>query len=167
MKRVDKRGQMKLSFGMIFSIILIIIFLVFTFYAIKTLLGMNENVTIGKFYDSLQDDVSKVWQASQGSQVEIYSLPGKIKKVCFVDYGNPGIGADSNEYDELSLEASSSKNIVFLPLGSGNSMSSGKINHIDLEQMTMQNNPLCFENKDGKVTINLEKTYGEQLVRLN
>ena len=167
MKGCDKHGQMKLSFGMIFSIILIIIFLIFTFYAIRTLLRMNDSVTIGKFYDSIQGDVDNIWQASQGSQEEIYPLPGKIKKVCFIDYESPETGIDSDKYEELSLEYSSNQNIVFFPLGSGNSMNSGRINHIDLDKITENNNPLCFENIDGKVSMNIEKEYGEQLATIN
>ena len=74
MKRVcildsNKRGQMKLSFCMIFSIILILAFLAFTVYAIRKFLGIQTSVQIGKFGDDLQTDVDKMWRGSQGSEV--------------------------------------------------------------------------------------------------
>lgn len=169
MKRCDKRAQMKLSFGMMFSIILIIIFLAFTFFAIKTLLGMNDAVTIGKFYDSIQDDVDKIWKASLGSQEEMYSLPKKIEKVCFVDYinSNSGTGADSSLYVELDKAFWEYENMIFYPVGSGEGMDSIEIKHIDLAKMTLSDNPLCFKNVGGKVTMNIKKVHGEQLVTIN
>lgn len=169
MKRCDKRAQMKLSFGMMFSVILIIIFLAFTFYAIKTLLGMNDAVTVGKFYDSLQDDVDRMWGASQGSQEETYRLPRKVEMICFASFGPGEIGTGINAgiYDELIYGYHRDENLIFFPLDSGGGLSSGTIKHIDIDRMTSENNPLCFENVKGKITINIEKIYGEQLSTIN
>jgi len=169
MERRDKLGQMKLSFGMIFSIILIIIFLGFTFFAIKTLLGMNDAVAVGKFYDSLQTDTDRAWQASQGSQEETYKLPSKIKKVCFADYINSDVGSGENIdlYKELRLAHHINENVIFFPLGSGGGMNSMYIEHIDIIKMTQDNNPICFDNLKGKVTLNIEKEYGSELAIIN
>jgi len=169
MKRIDKLGQMKLSFGMIFSIILIIVFLGFTFFAIRTLMNINNAVTIGKFYDSLQEDIDKAWKASQGSQEEVYSLPQKVKKVCFIDYinSNSGGGGDSELYEKLRLGYHLDENVIFFPLGSGGELSSMNIKHIDIIKMTQEDNPLCFDNIKGKITLNIEKEYGAQLAIIN
>ena len=61
MNRGDKSGQMKISFGMIFSIILIIAFLGFAIYAIMTLLEIIDNAKIAKFVEDLQGDVDKMY----------------------------------------------------------------------------------------------------------
>jgi hypothetical protein len=170
MKRCDRRAQMKLSFGMMFSIILIVIFLIFTFFAIKTLLGMNDTVKIGQFYDSLQDDVDKVWKASQGSQEKTYNLPQKIKKVCFVDYGESrerGLSTNTDMYEELRPGYHTNENVIFFPLESGGDLSSFYIQHIDIVKITENDDPLCFENRKGKITLNIEKEYGTQLVTIN
>ena len=63
-----KRGQMKLSFGMIFSIILIIIFISFAFYAIQKFLSIQNSVQVGKFVNEFQQNVDKIWKGSQGSE---------------------------------------------------------------------------------------------------
>ena len=78
---INKNAQMKLSFGMIFSIILIITFLGFGFYAIKSFVGISEDVKIGQFENNLQEDVTELWKSQIGTmsanRLE-YSLPGKI-----------------------------------------------------------------------------------------
>ena len=82
---MKKRGQMKISFGMIFSIILIIIFISFAFFAIKKFIGIQDAMKIGQFGDQLQSDIDKLWRGSQGSQEVEYFIPSKIESVCFVD----------------------------------------------------------------------------------
>ena len=167
MKRIDKFGQMKLSFGMIFSIILIMVFLAFTFFAIKTLLGMNCAVTVARFQSSIQEDVDRAWKASIGSQEEIYNLPKKIEKVCFVDYSSDALGEYSSLYSELNTAFWETENIIFYPVGSACGIDSFHIKHIDLLKMTQNDNPLCFDNVNGKITLNIEKEYGAQLAIIN
>ena len=62
MVRGDKSGQMKLSFGMIFSIILIVAFVTFAVYAIITFLGVQEIAKVAIFRDNLQEDINKIWR---------------------------------------------------------------------------------------------------------
>ena len=76
---------MKLSFGMIFSIILIVIFIAFAIYGVKRFLGMQDTVQVEKFKADLQNDIDKIWKANQGSQEREYFVPKKIYEVCFVD----------------------------------------------------------------------------------
>ena len=142
----EKRGQMKLSFGMIFSIILIIIFLAFSFYAISKFLGLQRIAQVGQFVEGLQTDVDKMWKGSQGSQEVEYILPKKIKEICFTD----------DEYE----------NLFFSPRGSSEGMDSIEIKHIDIEKITENENPFCIKNTDGKVKIIIKKSFGEELVMI-
>jgi uncharacterized protein (UPF0333 family) len=50
----NKKAQLKISFGMIFSIILVISFLAFGFFAIQKFLGIQENIIMKKFVDDFQ-----------------------------------------------------------------------------------------------------------------
>lgn len=127
---------MKLSFGMIFSIILIIIFLIFSFYVITKILDFQKSGQIGLFVNDFQEDVNKVWQSSKASQVSEYSLPKEIEQVCI---------------DEVSR-------IVFRPLGTG-----GNLDYTEIEHITPKE--ICFNN-NGKVKIIIKKDYGETLVSL-
>jgi hypothetical protein len=103
-----KKGQMKLSFGMIVSIILIIIFISFAFYAIKIFLGIKDAAQIGAFGTDLQNDVDKIWKGSQGSQDVKYNLPNKVKNICFDDK-NPNliinfkVGFEEKQIEHLNI----------------------------------------------------------------
>ncbi len=165
MRRISDRGQMELSFGMIFSIILIIVFLAFAFYAIKKFLGIQDSVLIGNFLDDLSTGVNKMWGGSQGSQPVEYSLPKRIEYVCFVDFSaRKGLGAKKDIYDELEKYFKEGDNLVFYPLGSSKTLRSKEIEHIDIAKMTEDDNPLCIENKDGKVKMTIKKNFEEDLV---
>ena len=135
------RGQMKLSFGMIFSVILIIIFLAFAFYAIYKFLEVKDNMLIGKFGNELQQDVDRIWKGEQGSEDFEYILPKKIDAVCFVD-------------DEFH-------NLIFK---SEDYIEGKKIEHIDIEKILNNKEKFCADNIDGKVLIIIEMDFGEKLV---
>jgi len=156
-----KRGQVKLSFGMIFSIILIIVFIAFAFYAIQKFLGLSDDIGVGKFSEEVQSDVDKLWKSSQGSQELVYSLPKKIEWACFVDFSDGKSGSHRDFYEEFE-KYSSDNNLFFYPVGSVE-LNGFEIEHIEFEGA----NPLCFENVKGKVSITLKKDFGEELVSVN
>ena len=140
---VNRRGQMQLSFGMIFSIILIIVFVGFAVYVIFNFIDVGDEAQIAKFSNSLQEDIDKVWKAEQSSQKEEYFLPDKIKAVCFVD----------NEFENLILES--------------DEITKGKkINHIDIEKTLNGQNKLCVNVINGKISMILKKDFGENLVTI-
>lgn len=131
---------MKLSFGMIFSIILIVFFIAFAFYGIAKFLEIQDAVQIGKFADGLQADVDKMWRGSQGSQEVEYSLPGKVDAVCFED----------EEYN--------------LVLESDEFIEGYEIEHLDMAETLGGDERICFDNEDGKVSFTIKKEYGDNLV---
>ncbi|VVB82073.1 Uncharacterised protein [uncultured archaeon] len=142
--KTKKRGQIELSFGMIFSIILIIIFLGFGIYAIIKFLQFQESIQISTFSSDFQSDVNKMWKSSQGSQVVTYTLPSKIISVCFV------------KGDKFQNMRFTSSNII-----------PGKmIENIDINKTTQTQSPLCILNTKGKVNFTIAKDYGENLVTI-
>jgi len=135
-----KRGQMKISFGMIVSVILIIVFISFAFFAIGKFLDLQRSVEVGQFTNNLQFDIDKIWK-SQGAQEVEYRLPSKIEKVCFVDYSSLERGEDISIYDDLKKAFYGSENLIFYPVGSGEGLDSTIIQNIDLEIITKNQNP--------------------------
>ena len=142
MKR-GRKGQIKLSFGMIFSIILIIVFLVFAFYAIKVFLGIQNTAQTGKFISDLKSDVDRVWKSTESSEEKEYNLPSKIDYVCFID----------DEYENLFFQADKF-------------FEGGQIEHIDISKMTSVEDPYCIENIGGKIKLTLIKEIDEALVTI-
>ena len=140
MKRGFNKGQMKLSFGMIFSIILIIFFITFAFYGISKFLEIQDAAQIGQFTDNLQSDVDRMWRDNQGSKEVEYFLPSKIKAICF-------------ENEEYNLNFVSDEFIDDV-----------KINHLDLAESIGTKENICFDNLDGKIKFTIKKNFGENLV---
>ncbi|MEN7981903.1 MAG: hypothetical protein ABFQ65_00465 [Nanoarchaeota archaeon] len=168
-KRCDKQGQMKLSFGMIFSIILIIIFISFSFFAIKKFLNLGDTAQIAKFANNLQTDIDKAWKGTQSSQEKEYFLPSKISHVCFADYSLYPAG-DRGKYriyfSELKQLHQEHENLFFYPGGSSEGLNSKEIKHLDLAKTILRDNPFCVENIKGKIKLVIEKQYGEALVTI-
>lgn len=158
-----------MSFGMIFSIILIIIFISFAFYAIMKFLDIQKQVQVGKFQGDLQADVDKIWKGSQGSQEQEYFLPPGIDLVCFMNYltdGSNKRGPNDGIYDELGIVHFGDENLFFFPVGAGKGQDSVEIKHLDLNAITQNENPYCIRNVKGKTRLTISKDFGENLVKI-
>ena len=163
---MKKRGQLKLSFGMIFSIILIIIFISFAFFAINKFLDVQNTIQVVRFADEFQSDIDKIWKGSQGSEEKKYFLPKKVVYVCFIDYSLDKKGENKNFYEELKQIYYENENMFFYPIGSAQGLNAKEIKHIDLEKITENENPFCVEKVDGKVRFIIKKDFGEALVTI-
>jgi hypothetical protein len=137
---MKKRGQMQISFGMIFSIILIIAFIAFAFYGIKFFLRMQDTAKVGKFMDEFQNDVDAMWKGAQGQQEVKYSLPNKIEKVCLKNW----------EFE----------NLIFVPADAV------KIDPVNISHLNIPRD-FCMNNIDGKISMILKKEYGENSVTVS
>lgn len=146
-----KGGQMQLSFGMIFSIILIIAFIAFSIYAIKKFLDFQNFIKIEQFADDLQKDIDDMWKSSQGSYEAEYSLPTKVNAVCFK------IPIPEDDYENLYFD---SERII----------PGKKIEHVNINKTldaAGEEEFVCFENIKGKVKMILQKDYDEVLVTIS
>ena len=139
----NKRGQMKLSFGMIFSIILIVVFIIFAFYAIRKIVGVQQVVQIETFVKDLQEDVDRAYYGARTAQNETYTLPNKIEAVCFADRTN---------------------NLLFRPLSE--KISAKNIDNINILEITLEKDPYCVSNTGGEVKLIISKGSNEDLVTI-
>lgn len=143
----NKMAAMELSFGMIFSIILIIVFIAFAIYGIGKFLNLQKNIQTKTFAENLNFDIDKLWK-SQGSQPVEYSLPANVEKICFSE--------DEFEKD-INLEIRGEKLI-----GDYN------IKHAKLsEDFSKGSGGNCVSVENRKIKLQLEKDYGEVLVTIN
>lgn len=135
---------MQISFGMIFSIILIIVFLAFAFFGIMKFGEIQNNVLINKFVDNLNNDIDKMWKSSRGAQEVTYDLPKKIKEVCFKDYEK--------------------ENVYFV---SDKNFEGGILKHVNFDETLGNKDELCFETQNKKITFVIDKFYEESLVTIS
>ena len=145
---MKKRGQMRISFGLIFSIILIIVFLAFAIFGIGKFLGIQGDMKAGKLINDLQVDIDDMWKSSKGSQKVSYPVPKETEAFCF----------------EKQEEISEDYNAYFIPLELGG----GALNHVNWGATTrvVSSRILCVEPKNSKITLILEKDYGEEEVTI-
>jgi hypothetical protein len=163
---MKKRAQIELSFGMIFSIILIIVFLGFAFYAIKTFLNFQDQAKAGRFYDSLQSDIDRIFYNSEfSSENQSYVVPSYARFVCFIDFPSGAKGPNSGFYSELKIADHGDQNIAFYPVKINN-FESKEILHLDTSKITNAENPFCLKVSNGKVSLTLKKDFGEALITI-
>jgi hypothetical protein len=144
---IKNKGQMQLSFGTIFSIILIIIFIAFAIYGISKFLGVSKAAQVGKFESDFQSDINTMWKSTQGSQVVKYALPNKIEQVCFAD----------GEFE----------NMYFLPSGNYDGYTFKNIDITEtIKSSTSKPKKLCIETSDGEISLTIKKDYNENLVTI-
>jgi hypothetical protein len=138
----------------------------FAFFAIKKFLSLQDGIKLGQFKDDLQGDADKLWKGSQGSQQVEYFLPSKIKFVCFANYSSSKRGTEVNKdrFDEMEVLFFETENLFFYPVGSAEGLDATTIKHLNLGEITSEENPLCIPNTDGKVKMEISKKYGENLV---
>ena len=155
---MKKRGQtiFGMSFGVIFSIILIIIFISVAFYAIRNFLGWNQCAQIGLFYTDLEKEVNKAWNDEIYIDTIQFTLPsGKkgIKQVCFGNLTQSAVAKYISTQTSLKTAYyfPESNNVFLLPVENACDidMASFKLNHVSIEEF------FCGDITDGKISITL------------
>jgi hypothetical protein len=142
-----KKAQNKMSFGMIFTVFLIAVFLGFAFFGIRSFLGSVDESKILKFKKDLQGDIDDVWNdLGRSSQPGKYLVPDKIIKICVNQ-------TDTNNnfliyYEDRSFPEEK------------------KLEHLNMEKTLDGKKGVCFENKNGKIEMMIKKGSGEQTVTL-
>lgn len=145
LKKSDKKAQMQISFGMIFSIILIIIFIAFAVFAIQKFLAFNKDIQEKQLVANIQEDVREAWKSTKSESVKNYSVPSNIVEICFVD----------DEFGNMILQTKTIRDRKDIP-------------YLDIPKMVQQttNGKLCFETVKGKVSMKIKKEFGEDLVSI-
>ncbi|MCX8159014.1 MAG: hypothetical protein N3D20_01845 [Candidatus Pacearchaeota archaeon] len=159
-----KRGQVQLSFGMIFSIIVIIATVAVAFYAISYFLNLSRCTQTGNFYSLLQNEIDKAWAGEITQKIFSGKLPSGIKMVCL---GNMSQSYDARLYgkihQELKMISIAKNNIYLYPIWNAceGEFASKRLEHAKIEEF------FCINVKNNEVKIKLTKGSGEALVTLS
>lgn len=144
--RKDRKAQtMSLPFGMIFSIFLIVVFIVIAFIAVNYFLGLGECSEVGLFYEEFQEKVDEVWksQSVQNERFEV-ELPSGIEKICFANL-SAEITNLGEDYEEIEIFEVQDANVFLLPRAEACEMEYKKIEHINISEITFEENPYCVD----------------------
>jgi len=161
-----KRGQFQIGFGMIFSIILTVIFMVVAIIAINTFLKVGCSTEQGTFIKELTDEVNRLWNSDGGGIVplNIKISNCNFEYVCFYDPDSPinGIHQDKSGDFHPFIGDEGKHNLYFYPAKESDKKST-IINHINMD---LKENPLCIKKINDSIKITLEKRRSESLVRV-
>ncbi len=144
--RNSKRAQstMEMPFGIIFAIILIVIFLVVAFIAVNHFLNIGSCSSVGLFYDEFQKKVDSAWEGQEMSFDFKVSVPSGITKICFANLSKANTGSQG-DYDEIKNYDVYDANTFLLPPGKACSMPYKLIKHMDIANITKSKNPYCVD----------------------
>ncbi len=165
---MNKRGTIELSFGMIFSIIIMVAIIGVAVYAISVFLDIGKTSQLGLFHQQFQETIDEVWASSITNKISSFSLPMSIELVCFGSIsGNIYNPQYESEFKELKKYSSSfekqNANRFFYPSDKGGEFNYKKIGKIDLSAM---NGFDCFKVKSGVLKIRLIKEEFDALVKI-
>lgn len=150
---MHQRGQIQLSFTMIFSLFMIIITVVVAFYVIQNFIGTSECIKVQLFYEDLEKEVDNVWRSSKAQIVFNGALSSDISSVCFGSPGELSPEKYSEQYRALRRYVGLEGNVfLFPPLRKCDSnLLSHTVSHAQVPTS------FCAEVKENKVSVTLVK----------
>ncbi len=141
MKNKKAQQAIGMSFNVIFSLILIIAFIVFAFVAIKFFMNMQETAQLVQFYENLQSEINSARSSTTTEKYFEISLPKRVTHICFANMTKERT-APQHITTQIKSYADDF-NVYLIPQSKGHT--SGKIEHLDIEAITENENPYCVE----------------------
>ncbi len=166
MKQKKAQQVFGMSFSVIFSIILIIFFLVIAFIAIKAFLDVKKCSQVKMFINDLNSEVEDIWNVESNFGEFSRNLPSGITHVCFANLTQSKSGKYGYIYDEIVMYEGEDVNMFFYPLEKACEMSKNKIKYLDMMEITRLENPCCIKVNNGKITLHLEKDHDKRFVNI-
>jgi len=159
---MQKRGVFEISFGMIFSIIIIIAIISVAFYVLTKFMGVSKCTQVGLFYDDLKTYTEKAWQAQIHKDTFTGSLPSGIELVCFGNFTQSPQAKYVSVFNDLQERQGRDKNVFLYPIQQECDLplSAFKLLHVKTS------NFFCVPVKNNKMQIKSEKSEFDSLVTL-
>ncbi|MDP4039905.1 MAG: hypothetical protein Q8P57_04995 [Candidatus Pacearchaeota archaeon] len=166
---MNKRGVLSLSFGMIFSIIMIIAIVGVASYIIISFIGLGSDTEVVLFHQEFQETIDEIWGSAITNKVFSFNLPGNIELVCFGDLkGSTYELQYKEEYDEFKEFSSNfekeNTNRFIYPMKFAGDFAFSEVDRISLTGLGSDFE--CFEVKSGKIEVRLEKGDFDSSVRI-
>lgn len=166
MQKRGKKAQFQIGFGMIFSMILIVVFIVVAFIAVNAFLGISCSVETGSFIKDLDSEINRIWKGAGENTMKEFKINGcNFEYVCFYDVASNINGEYVSFADDIRIFTGDKgdHNLYFYPR-SESDVPSVFVDHVNMD---LPNNPYCFKKTNNAVNIRLSKSFNEALVRVS
>jgi hypothetical protein len=162
----NKRGQFQISFGVIFSLFLIGVFVFVAVYIIAIFLGWGDQIKTGIFINDFENEVREYWRAPGGGEKTVrFELKSEeITHICFFNPELEQFGPYEEQYEEIKSSFSVEENFYFYPRRYAQP-NSAVIKHIDMEAFNA--NPYCIESVENVFKVKMKKTESDFLVKIS
>jgi len=162
-RRSMRKGQIQLSFGMIFSIIVIIATIAVAFYVIGKFVVFSRCVDAGSFYTDLNDEVDKAWKSPLTQDVFTGNVPKGVESVCFGNIESADKVVYKNEYQGLKLYKNQKANVFIYPStkACGNTLIYYNIEHAFISEF------FCVSIVNRELSVKINKGFDDSLVTLS
>lgn len=167
-KRNNKKaeGVLGIGFGTMFSIFLIIIFIIIAIYAITKFLDATDCSKEGLFTQDLQQKINSAFNSQTTNATFSANLPSKIDYVCFGNMTSEFKGNFAEVGEDLSIYEGRDANLFFYPREKS-CIKTKQILHLDMDNMLKKNNPFCIPVVNGKIIIKVSKGFNKGTVTLS
>ena len=157
-----RRAQLQLSFGMMFSIIIIIATVGVSIYFITKIINAQDCTKLQLLKDDLQNSIDKMWRSPFGQEDFKSSISSGITKVCI---GIPPTiigGTYAKVLEEIEVYVDEGENLFFYPPKNAckANFASAKLNHLK------DSNFQCFDVVKGQVSFKIIKKDLDPLVTI-
>lgn len=165
--RKAQGGVFGLSFGVIFSIFLIIFFIIVAFFVIRAFLETQKCAQIGIFKDDFQNEIKKAWNSPKQISTFKGRLPSSLEYVCFANLSKSLSGIYNEVGEVISIYDGEDANLFLYPIEKTCDILYHNIEYLDLNNIISSRNPYCIEIKNGNINIEIQKELGDRFVRIN
>jgi hypothetical protein len=164
-KSKKSQGVFGLSFGMIWSIILIVFFVIAAFIGVRAFLNYQKNAIIGIYLGDLQTHINEAWNSQSASFWFNSTLPSGVQYICFINTTDSARNASNIEkelFQDILLGAVDyTKNFYIYAPNKDYATKWANIKHVDLTKK----NPICIKVlSGGKIAVWIERKFEEPLV---
>ncbi|MEK6825849.1 MAG: hypothetical protein AABY00_03620 [Nanoarchaeota archaeon] len=162
----NKQAVLDMSFGMIFSLIIIATTLAIAGYMIVKFMNAGSNVLCGQFKEGLQRSIDDAWR-SDGASIDtrrepLPSLPSDVKEICFGNATQSLLALkDKANYEDFKEYALPGRNLYITPRTACKGEFSYTLTHATSQGF------FCVPVKKGKASLLIVKENTSALVSLS
>ncbi len=149
---MGKKGQVELSFGMIFAIFIIIATIGVAVYVISNFVNLGNCTQISNFYNTLDERVQTAYASDTTNDIFSGNLPSGIQEVCFGNYTQVPLANNDSKNLELQRYLKNGKNVVLYPTKKSCDLerASYTLKHASVE------NFFCVKTENGRASIKMK-----------
>ncbi len=142
---------MQLSFGMIFSILIIIVTVGVAFYVISEFMETGRCTELRAFHENLQREIDTTWRSASAQLTYNRALPSSVTSVCFGSIATLDKERHGVEAAAFQSYRDTDNNFFIHPVQCGRGVSVRQLSHVGVAKA------FCVPVRDGKVKLALSK----------